>query len=346
MDCIYINKMHVNIATMKKITFAFLLVLINLKANAWGEWGHEHINKASIFALPVSMRIFFYNHADYLVTESVGPDLRKYTLNDKAEFARHYINLEDYNYTSITDMPGTQKDAAARYGDSVLNKSGILPWYIELMMNKLTVAMREGRTAEMLLLSADLGHYIADAHMPLHTSVNHDGQLTDQRGIHAFWESQLPELFGAQYNLHISNACYIKDIHQEVWNIIEHSHSLAATLLSSDQELKHSFKGKMYVTDASGKLVKNKFGQPMHTKAYALQYHKLLHGMVEKQMRLAIYELSCFWYTAWVNAGQPDLTKLDAVITTQRNKTLLQADYNIWLKGKLVGIKPFSEFKH
>lgn len=77
-----------------------------------------------------------------------------------------------------------------------------------------------------------------------------------------------------------------------------------------------------------------------------MQYHKLLHGMVEKQMRHAIYELGCFWYTAWVNAGKPDMTKLDMPITTQRNRAAFQADYDLWLKGKLTGIRPYSEFRH
>jgi hypothetical protein len=39
----------------------------------------------------------------------------------------------------------------------------------------------QGKRKSEILFIADLGHYIADAHMPLHTSDNHDGQLTDQR---------------------------------------------------------------------------------------------------------------------------------------------------------------------
>jgi hypothetical protein len=42
---------------------------------------------------------------------------------------------------------------------------------------------RKTKKHEILFIAADLGHYIADAHMPLHTSDNHDGQLTDQKGI-------------------------------------------------------------------------------------------------------------------------------------------------------------------
>ena len=32
--------------------------------------------------------------------------------------------------------------------------------------------------------------------------------------------------------------------------------------------------------------------------------------MVEKQMRKSIQQVSNFWYTAWVMAGQPDLNAL------------------------------------
>jgi len=333
---------------MRKLLCPVFIIIISTTFNtysyAWGEWGHEHINKAAIFTLPSSLQIFFFNHADYITYESVVPDIRKYTMADKTEFARHYINLEDYNYSSTSDMPVSLKEAAGRYGDSALSKSGILPWYIEVMMDKLTAAMKAGRTTEILFLAADLGHYIADAHMPLHTSANHDGQLTDQRGIHAFWESQLPELFGYKYNLHTANAHYINDISKEVWSIIEHCHSLADTLLATERDLKIEFKGKVYATDATGKPLKNKFNQSMYTKEYAQQYHKLLHGMVEKQMRLAIYELGCFWYTAWVNAGKPDMQKLDAATLTHGSSVALSAAYKAWLKGKVIDLKPYKEF--
>jgi ribose 5-phosphate isomerase len=69
---------------------------------------------------------------------------------------------------------------AKKYDDKFLSKNGTLPWHIQDMMEKLTQAFKEKRKSEILFI-ADLGHYIADAHMPLHTSDNHDGQLTDQR---------------------------------------------------------------------------------------------------------------------------------------------------------------------
>jgi hypothetical protein len=36
----------------------------------------------------------------------------------------------------------------------------------------------------------------------------------------------------------------------------------------------------------------------------------MLNGMVERRMRQSIFSIASFWYTAWVNAGQPDLSAL------------------------------------
>ena len=61
---------------------------------AWGFWGHQRINRSAIFALPDSMRSFFYNHMDYITEEAQMPDVRIYALNYRDESNRHYINPE------------------------------------------------------------------------------------------------------------------------------------------------------------------------------------------------------------------------------------------------------------
>ena len=78
----------------------------------------------------------------------------------------------------------------------------------------------------MLFIAADIGHYIGDAHMPLHTSANHDGQMTDQKGIHSFWESYLPEHFGKGYNYHAPEGKYIADVNKEIFEMIFATHRL------------------------------------------------------------------------------------------------------------------------
>jgi hypothetical protein len=47
-----------------------------------------------------------------------------------------------------------------------------------------------------------------------------------------------------------------------------------------------------------------------YSTSYSKAYNDRLKGMVERRMRQSIFAVASFWFTAWVNAGQPDLTKL------------------------------------
>ncbi len=312
---------------------------------AWGVWGHQRISHAAVFALPQTMRTFYYNHIDFITEESVVPDIRKYTINDKPEFARHYIDIEAFEPVSLDSLPKTMKEATAKYDDKILQKNGILPWYIQEMMVKLTKAFKDKRKTEILFLSADLSHYLADANMPLHTSLNHDGQLTDQKGIHGFWESQLPEMFGHAYNFNVPAATYITDITSESWHIVKQSHLLADSLLQIERNLKVAYPAnKIYRTDSAGAIYKNMFGQPVHSAAYAQAFHTALNNMVQQQMRHAIQDIANFWYTAWVNAGQPDLNELDPAELTKSNSKKYKKELQLIKKGKLFGFKTGNEY--
>jgi hypothetical protein len=273
------------------------------------------------------------------------PDIRKYTINDKPEFARHYIDIEAFENTPFDSLPRTMKEAIAKYDDKTLQKNGILPWYIQEMMVKLTKAFKDKRKTDILFLSADLGHYLADANMPLHTSLNHDGQLTDQKGIHGFWESQLPETFGDSYNFKVPAATYVNDITAATWSIVKQSHQLADTLLLIERNLKAAFpKDKIYRTDSAGAVYKNTFGQPVHSFEYAQAFHTAMKGMVQQQMRHAVKDIADFWYTAWVNAGKPDLNELDPAALTKSNRKKYKKELQLINNGKLFGFKTTNEY--
>ncbi|PQJ11349.1 S1/P1 Nuclease [Flavipsychrobacter stenotrophus] len=313
---------------------------------AWGVWGHSKINRGAILALPLEVGLFFYNHADFITEESVAPDIRKYTMGDKTEFPRHYIDLENYNYTTPASMPKTLDAAKAKYGKDSVDKFGTLPWTIQEVMTKLTAAMKAKNKSEILFLSANLGHYIGDAHMPLHTTINHDGQLTGQKGIHALWESHLPELFGKNYSLYTADVHYIDNVEKATWDIIDSSHKLMIPLLYNDKKLRKDKPIEMlYKLGTNGQPEENKYGQKTHAYEYAHVYHELLGGMVENQMRAAISATASFWYTAWVNAGKPDLTDLDPKYITERNEKFYKEDVKYFKQGKVTGYKVTNEYQ-
>ena len=313
-------------------------------AYGWGVYGHSKINRGAVLALPKEMGLFFYNHADFITEESSAPDVRKYTMNDKTEFPRHYIDLEKYDYVNPERMPKTLDDAKIKYGKDSVDKFGTLPWTIQEMEVKLTNAMRKKNKTEILFLAANLGHYIGDAHMPLHTALNHDGQLTGQQGIHALWESQLPEQFGKNYSYY-AEPHYIENVEQETWAIIDTSHKLVEGLLYIDKKLRKDKPVEMlYKIGTTGQPATNSYGAKIHSYEYAHVYHELLQGMVEAQMRSAIQETASFWYTAWVNAGKPNLGELDPKYITDRNEKFYQEDIRYWKRGKVTGYKVVNEY--
>ena len=325
----------------KILKISFLLLLISGSISlvyAWGSWGHKHISRAAVFALPESMRSFYYNHIDFITESAVVPDLRKYVINDKNEGPRHFVDIEDFGNIPLDAFPKTTKEAYAKYDSTFLNKTGYLPWYIQNLTEKLTQAFKKKNKSEILFISAELSHYVADAHMPLHTSSNYDGQKTKQKGVHALWESMLPQMFGEAYNFKTEPAKYISDISIESWKIIAQSHSLVDTLLAIEKKVRNNFTPEnMYKKDDAGKTVMF-YNSPVFSDEYAKQFHTELNGMVEQQLRLSIYNVACFWYTAWVNGGSPDLTAMDDPKLTKQNRKNYKRELKAWNNGKVLNL--------
>lgn len=174
-------------------------------------------------------------------------------------------------------------------------------------MHRLTQAFREKDQARILKLSVDLGHYIGDAHVPLHVSSNHNGQHTGQHGIHGFWESRIPELFAEkEWNLWIGKASYIEQPTNFIWSRILESAAAADTVLRIEQALNNEFPTdqKFAFEDRNGTITRQ------YSAAYSRHYDQRLNKMVERRMRQSIFAVASCWYTAWVNAGQPDLRRL------------------------------------
>lgn len=328
---------------LKRTVLTFSVIGIAFITLSWGVFGHQHINNAAVMALPKSMQTFFYNHLDFITQESSIPDVRKYVLRDKAENPRHYIDIE--NFGAIDSIPLPFDVVKKKYDEKFLADNGILPWYIQETMTKLTKAFKDKNKTEILFLAADLAHYIGDAHMPLHTSANHDGQLTNQKGIHSLWESRLPQMFGKNFNFYTGEAKYVDNVERATWDIIKDTHSFVEPLLLTDRKLRATFTAEtLYEKDEKGNVVKSKYNEMVYSKEYMTQFYTALNGMVESQMKKAIVATTNFWYTAWVNAGKPNLDDLDSKELTNRNKKNLKNDLKLWKTGKLFGLESEKDF--
>ena len=206
------------------------------------------------------------------------------------------------------------------------SEQGILPYHLERMHKQLTRAFLTKDKAKILRLSAEYGHYIGDAHVPLHTTVNYNGQLTNQVGIHAFWESRIPELFAEkEYDFLVGGARYIEDVRSYVWNIVKDSHMELDSVLYIEKELSQTFPSdKQYCYD-------ERLNRTIRIQCpeYAQAYHRRMGGMVERRMQASIKAIGDLWFSAWVDAGQPDLKSLDETLPD----TAVQIIVNDKLKG-------------
>jgi hypothetical protein len=299
------------------------LLLLTATANSskgWGFWGHKKINHMACFTLPPEMIGFYKSHIDFITEHAVDPDNRRYS--NKAEPPRHYLDADHYGEHPFDSLPKYWKDAVAKYTEDTLNAYGIVPWYVAKMMFSLTDAFKDRNVDKILYFSANIGHYIADSHVPLHATENYNGQKTNQVGIHAFWESRIPELYGDDYDFIVGRAEFISNIQMHAWGIIEESASEVDSVLGFEKKLSKTFPSdKKYSFEQVG----NKTDK-VYSEEYTKAYSDMLDGMVERKIRTAIFNVGSFWYTAWVNAGSPDLDSIGKKEVTEEMKKNLEEE--------------------
>jgi hypothetical protein len=317
---------------VKKILFVFLCTLIAKHCFCWGFYAHRKINYYSVFLLPPEMMVLYKPYAEFIMEHAVDPDKRRYAV--PAEAPRHYIDIDQYGVYPYDSLPRKWNDALAKYSEDTLNAHGIVPWWIQTMLSRLTNAFKEKNQALILKYSAEIGHYIADAHVPLHASSNHNGQLTDQKGIHGFWESRIPELLAdKEWDFFIGKAEYIKAPLDFIWKRVLESASASDTVLKFEKNLSASFPEdqKYSFEERNGVTIRQ------YSSAYTIKYNEIMKGMVERRMRQSIFAVASFWYTAWVNAGQPDLTKLSHKEFTSEDQKEFESLNAAWKSGAVKG---------
>ncbi len=290
---------------MKRLGLIISLSLAWQYSFCWGFYAHQKINYYAVFLLPPEMMMFFKPHIQFLSEHAVDPDKRRYAV--KEEGPRHYIDIDHYGLYPYDSLPRKWNDAVTKFGEDRLQKHGIVPWWLQTMQYRLINAFKEKDAAKILKLSAEIGHYISDAHVPLHASSNHNGQLTDQKGIHGFWESRIPELLAEkEWSFFIGKAEYIKNTGDFFWKRMLESAAAADTVLKYEKALSLSFPSdqRFSYENRNGLVIRQ------YSSAYCIAYDRLLKGMIERRMRQSIYAVASLWYSAWVEAGQPDLSGL------------------------------------
>src|SRR5579864_3578502 len=121
---------------MKKYCCVITLVLLSHKSFCWGFYMHEKINYTAVFLLPPQMMILFKPNIDFLTKHAVDPDKRRYMM--ASEGAHHFIDIDHYGQYPFPNLPRDYLTAIQKYSADTIQAYGIVPWWIPVMMSRLT----------------------------------------------------------------------------------------------------------------------------------------------------------------------------------------------------------------
>ena len=308
-----------------------LALLPNRPAEAWGFFGHRVITQVAVYELPNSMQAFYYRHLPELVAQCTAPDERRN--DDPTEGPKHFIDMDHYGEDNpFAKMPRQYDQAVEKYSADTLKKYGTVPWTIMEMKDELTQAFRDKDTVAIVKFSAELSHYLSDAFVPLHTTINYDGQLTNQKGLHSLWESQLPEKYIGDYKLVGESASYIKKPLDAIWEVIIKSYGFLGETFDRATKLEKTIPPTERFTYS------HRYGktQRRYSDAFAKAYEKEVGGMVSYRMKGAATEVASMWLTAWEEAGKPNLDKLmTPAKVSKEEKEKLSTELASWKQNNL-----------
>jgi hypothetical protein len=316
---------------MRYISRWGLGVMIIIFCNSWGFLVHRTVHQMAVYELPGSLQRFFYRNMDYGVRYSVRPDQRRN--EDSTEATKHFIDFEAFGDSAAWKMPYSWDHAVSIYSTDSLLKYGYVPYYIIMMKDRLTNAFRDGKADSALFYATDMAHYIGDAHVPLHATLNYDGQLTGQRGMHSLWESLIPEIELSQYRLSSRHkAKYLKNPRAAIWTVMRISFSMVDDMLAKEKEVSRSF------TDSTKYRVQVRNGRESrtYTSAFAKAYSRALGNSINDRLIASADMIADFWYTSWVDAGKPDLDGWILPSFTKANKKQLKKERRSFKKNQLL----------
>jgi len=132
-----------------------------------------------------------------------------------------------------------------------------------------------------------LAFYVANAHDPLNTTQNYDGQLTEQDGLGTRFGSSLIDRFTNFFMFRREDAVKIDDPTAHAFQMALEANTWVDRVLWAD------WSSKSGLTD--------------YTDEYFDRFYSQIGATAIQEINAAAHDAGSYWYTAWLNAGQPAL---------------------------------------
>ena len=289
-----------------RLTISGVLLAVSLLPSdmAWG-WGfpaHRRINRHAVELLPPPLGDYYRAHSSWLVALATDADQRRRYSPEEAP--SHYIDFEYYGDGPYEALPQDRRAAEEQFGRENLPKWGTLPWHAAGLTEALRDAMAAGEWERVLVLSADLGHFIGDGHQPLHTTVNYDGKESGNDGVHSLFESVMVSHYMQRYQPDNPPLVPIDNLAVAIFGWLAESYDHLQALLDADSRARQGLTEEQR--------------QALREAPFNVDVASLPEGYLDRlyagagqlawdRMELAVVRLASLWQWAWVQAGSPDL---------------------------------------
>ena len=250
--------------------------------------------------------------------------------SDPTEAPKHYIDIDVYQDFIINKrIAQTWDSIVMSYGNAFVLDNGILPWATITTYDTLRSCFIRKDWPKAILTAADLGHYVADGHMPLHITQNYNGQLTGNSGIHSRYESTM---IGA-YNSQIiysgdTNITVIQNVNKYIFDYIYNNYQYKDSILAADN------------------FAKLAAGGSTSSSTYTFNLWNKTQNFTKLLFINASQSLAELIYTAWVEAGSPEYNTTDIdEYTNEKDKTSLLIYPNPVIKSTSIKLNLNDECK-
>ncbi len=279
-------------ASLAAVVFTLLgplaILLAPAPADAYGFQVHRLVNRAATTHLPARFA-GFAQWVDDLERLSTAADERKGSV--QGERIKHYIDIDDYPEFFAGTLPHTFDGMVAKYGRARVDGNGTVPWAIEDNYEALVAQFAANDWSGAVATAADIGHYVADTHNPMHLTLNFNGQLTGQNGIHSRHESQMTgqHLGELVPDPSPQSVTRIANPREAVFDWIDDLYPGVRMILDADTNARDEARGST------------------SSQTYFDALWREVGPETTVWIRDASVNLARVWYSAWLEAGSPAL---------------------------------------
>jgi hypothetical protein len=257
------------------------------RADAWGFEAHKYIMARAINLLPPQLRPYFVANRAFVVERAIDPDLWR-TAGWDEESARHFVDMDAFGPYPFAALPHDYDEAVQKFGKDFILKNGTLPWRTEEIYKKLVEAFQQKAPYSrdnIRLFSAIVVHYVSDAQVPFHAALNHDGQLTQQWGIHSRFESELFERFRIQLRVNPKPIAPVPNARELIFESLTSGFPYVEQVLAADKTATE--------------------GREIYDGGYFKMMFVKTRPILEARLADSITRAASVITAAWIDAGRP-----------------------------------------